>query len=162
MIYKDSSFKPVELHQFRDDYGTGWTALSDLHPASHILSGHSTKNEVIAHVDESDTWRFDYLHVLANRLAKQYRPCNFDRLDKHLDYGESISFQSNQLKGWVARIEAQHLTVVVASCNYWASHPQRRNNRLFWRDCPVIAPLPTTEAQYQALIAAIDAKILMP
>jgi hypothetical protein len=153
--------KPVRLHKFTDDYGTGWTAVSVRKEPTgvHLIGGHSTMREVIAMVDESSFFRFDDIEILARRFGKLYRPCTFDRIDRHLDYGESISFESETLKGWIARLESDRLSVLVHWHTNWLNHAHRDNLPLFWQEhCSVNLPLPQTEAEYLELVAQVEAK----
>jgi hypothetical protein len=161
MRYKDRTHKPVCLLKFTDDCGTSWTATASegSKVGSHLIS-RGTRSQVIAAVDESDWLRFDEISILGYRFTELYRPCTFDRKPfRHLDYGESISFESEELKGWIARIEAKRLSVLVHNHNQWINHPDRDNLPLFWREhCQVNLPLPQTEAEYLELVAQIAAK----
>ena len=154
--YKNRSLKPVHLHRFSDDYGSGWTALEANGDGHHLTGGHLTKLQALKVIDESSRFRFDDVDILARRLGKLQPPCTFGRIDRHLDYGESISFESDALKGWIARLEGERLSVLVHWHNDWINHPLRDNLPQFWREhCSVNLPLPQTEAEYLGLIAQI-------
>jgi hypothetical protein len=159
--YKDRELIPVRLYRFVDDYGTAWTALrTDGKGSGHVLSGHSTKTEVIGFVDESAHWRFDDLSILAYRFTNKFRLTHFGRLDKDLDYAEAIAFAGDELEGWIRKVpETDRLVIILAPANLWVNHPRRDNLRRFWQDCPITALMPETEAEYLDLVAEIENKL---
>jgi hypothetical protein len=155
--YKDRSLRPVRLQQFLEDGEVYWSAEDD--QRGHLISGWSTRAEIVEIVDQSTRLRFCDFTVIIHKLHRDYRVPFHVGSVQAIRQGYCIGGCPSELKVWLHIAEGKEY-VTISDPNTWVNHRHRENLDLFRAEAAVFMPIPQSDAEYRALHKKINTEIL--